>query len=83
MGWLEASMADEAQHCAQAAQPGAAQPKRTTFNPDFKFGPPPADPPVFRMTSFLPEVTVGPFYSAPTFRPQASPGSACCIVGAA
>ena len=35
-----------------------AQGQNTRFNPTFKFGPPPADTPVFRMTAFLPEVTV-------------------------
>ena len=37
-----------------------SHPQRLTFNPDFKFGPPPGDMPVFRMTAFLPEMTVSP-----------------------
>ena len=34
------------------------KPQRTTFNPAMQFGVPPRDPPTFRMTMGLAEVTV-------------------------
>ena len=36
----------------------SAVPKRFSFNPDFKFGPPAGDVPAFCMTAELPEVAV-------------------------
>lgn len=41
---------------------GKKAPQRTTFNPDFQFGPQINDMPTFRMTAKLPKVTVRSFY---------------------
>ena len=39
-------------------QPDAAKPQNTTFNADFRFGPPMGVPPTFRMTLDVPEFMV-------------------------
>lgn len=39
-------------------QPDAAKPQNTTFNADFRFGPPVGVPPTFRMTLDIPEFMV-------------------------